>query len=312
MIAEKLQAAYNLGRYDEAIKLAMQIIANNESEDALYGYEMVIRSLIQKDEYEKALEVTKKALKHYPAEHYLFYLKADIKRLQNKPKEALEFIKQALSFDSNKAYYYTMLGDILYDMGSYIKAKEAIERALFIDSHDEDALISLALITNALENPVIACQIIAKVLKANPHNTSALNIQAKLCSANLTLENNLLKNLLFLNPFDGYSKKEQKAIQRYYKIAPLLMIGYLVYALMIWLEYPHDEFISIITLLLIGSYVYRDYRLSLPFFGMVIVFTGDVSWSEWYLVPLVALWYYFLGWFFSNIFKNIIYKFRSK
>ena len=43
-----------------------------------------------KDEYEKALEFTKKALKLYPAEHYLFYLKADIKRLQNKPTPQAE------------------------------------------------------------------------------------------------------------------------------------------------------------------------------------------------------------------------------
>jgi tetratricopeptide (TPR) repeat protein len=235
------------------------------------------------------------ALGHTPNDPYLLYLKAEILHRQEKSKDALNIIDAALSREPNFGGYHHLHSKILNDLSRYVDAKRSIDTALSLEPNDPDILCTLALVTYYLDNTIIACEIIDAVLSLHPHHTHALSLKSQICSSTLTVKNNLLRRILSADPFHEVSYQEHRNIRRYYQIAPMLMGMYLIYAIgakAAW--WGEKEFASTI-LLILSFYLWRDWRLSIPFFGVVFVLLGEVTVKDWYIVPIAAVIYYAMG-----------------
>ena len=191
--------------------------------------------------------------------------------------------------------YHHLHAQILVELSLYVDAKRAIDTALALDAHEADFLVTLALITYYLENKPIACEIIDAILSNNPHHAGALHLRSILCTSSLCETRKILQGILFHNPFDEEGKERLESIKRYYTIAPVLMITFLLYALgehlEMWEKSSHTSGI----LLLVSLYIWRDWRLSFPFFILCFALLGEVRWDEWYVVGIGAVIYYLLG-----------------
>lgn len=188
---QRLRAAYDLERYDEAIAMAVQIIAS-DNPDREDGYHILIRSLILQGRLDEALEYLNSASGYFPHEPYLLYLRAEILRRQDKPKEALKVIEEALSREPNAYEYHHLRSTLLLDLSRPVDAKRAIDQALLLEPYSPDILCTLAIITYTLDNTIIACEIIDHVLAHHPHHKEALSLKSQICSTTLSIKNTLL------------------------------------------------------------------------------------------------------------------------
>jgi len=291
---QRLRAAYDLERYDEAIAMAVQIVASNKA-DREEGYHILIRSLILQGRLDEALEYLKSALGYFPHEPYLLYLKAQIYRRQDKPKEALKIIEEGLRREPNAYEYHHLRSKLLLDLSRPVDAKRSIDQALTLEPSNPDLLCTLSIITYTLDNTIIACEIINHVLAQHPHHTHALSLKSQICSSTLTVKNNLLRRILSADPFHEVSHQEYRSIRRYYQIAPVLMGVYLIYAIGVKTAWWGEKGLASTMLLLLSFYLWRDWRLSIPFFGVVFVLLGEVTVKDWYIVPFAAVLYYAMG-----------------
>jgi len=292
---QRLRAAYDLERYDEAIAMAVQIVASNKA-DREEGYHILIRSLILQGRLDEALEYLKSALGYFPHEPYLLYLKAQIYRRQDKPKEALKIIEEGLRREPNAYEYHHLRSKLLLDLSRPVDAKRSIDQALTLEPSNPDLLCTLSIITYTLDNTIIACEIIDHVLAHHPHHSEALSLKSQICTATLSVKNTLFKRILSQDPFDSYAHNAHRHIRRYYRIAPALMGLYLLYALIISLGgWEEGKSVQGSLLLLLSLYVWQDWRLSIPFFAVAIVLGGTIALQELYIVPIIATLYYAMG-----------------
>jgi hypothetical protein len=292
---QRLRAAYDLERYDEAMAMAVQIIAS-DNPDREEGYHILMRSLILQERLDEASGYLNSALGYFPHEPYLFYLRAEILKRQDKPKEALKVIEEALSREPNAYEYHHLRSKLLLDLSRPVDAKRAIDHSLALEPSSPDLLCTLAIITYTLDNTIIACEIVNHVLAHHPHHNEALSLKSQICSATMSIKNTLLKRILSQDPFDSHANKEHRNIRRYYRIAPPLMGLYLLYAFIISLGgWEEGKSVQGSLLLLLSLYVWQDWRLSFPFFAVVVVLGGNIALHEWYIVPIIAIFYYAMG-----------------
>lgn len=291
---QKLDVLYSLERYEELLHVSIPLCATQGDEQG-EAYRYTLMAMIGLEHFDEALQWVHQALAHFPQEPYFFYLKAFILFSLNRFHEALLEIQTLLATEPNNASFHHLHAQILSSLSLHVKAKRAIDKALLIQSHNADYLCTLALITYHLGNTPIACEIIASVLAQEPNHPYALYLHSTIGTSSLHAQGLILKNMLFQNPFDKESKEGYESIRRYYAIAPVLMGVFVLYALGArWEMWEKGEEIGA-ALLVFSAYAWRDWKLSLPFFALMFTLLGDISLSEWYIVPIIAVLYYFMG-----------------
>lgn len=293
-MAKRLEVLYDLQRYEELLALSVPLSASG-SEDHLLAYHYTILAFIRLERLEEALASCLAALKEYPSEVHFLYFKAFIFFNQNHLKQALSLVNELLASEPTVAEYHHLHAQVLVDLSRYVEAKRAIDEALVLDANHADFLVTLAIITYQLGNTPIACEIVSSILANEPHHAGALHLKSSLCASTLFEKSKILKNILFQNPFDTTGKKHLESIQRYYIIAPALMLTFLLYALGEYLEMWEKSTLTSGALLLLSFYVWRDWRLSVPFFILCFALLGHVTWSEWYVTLVGAAMYYVMG-----------------
>lgn len=293
-MAKRLEVLYELKRYEELLALSVPLCASN-SEDHIMAYHYTILALINLERLEEALASCNAALTAFPVEVHFLYFKAFISFKQDRLKEALALVNTLLSKEPNCAEYHHLHAQVLVELSLYVEAKRAIDKALALDANHADFLLTLAIITYHLGNMPIACEIITAILANEPHHAGALHLNSSLCASTLFEKSRILKTILFQNPFDRAGKKHLESIQRYYIIAPALMLTFLLYALGERLEMWEKSTLTSGALLMLSLYVWRDWRLSIPFFIVCFALLGDVAWREWYVTLLGAAMYYIMG-----------------
>lgn len=293
-IAKRLEVLYDLKRYDELLHVSVPLCASN-TENQAEAYRYTILAFMNLERLEEAHTYCDMALENFPREVHFLYFKAFVFFKQDRPKQALSYVQELLSQEPNYGVYHHLHAQVLVDLSLYVEAKRAIDRALVLDANRADFLVTLAIITYHLGNTPIACEIIMSILANEPHHAGALHLKSSLYASTLFEKSKIIKNILFQNPFDTTGKKHLESIKRYYQIAPILMLAFLVYALgehfALWEKSVHTSQL----LLVLSFYVWRDWRLSLPFFASCVVLFGNVSWHEWYVVPLSAGIYFLAG-----------------
>lgn len=293
-IAKRLDVLYELKRYEELLHVSIPLCASHD-EEGMSAYHYTILTLIALERLEEALQAIAKALEQFPLEVHFLYFHAFVLFKQDRLKEALSCVKELLFHEPNHGAYHHLHAQILVELSRYVEAKRAIDKALALDAHNADFLLTLAIITYDLGNTPIACEIVTAILASDPHHAGALHLHSTLGTSNLFEKSNVLRKILFRNPFDVEGKERLESIKRYYALAPALMFAFLLYALGehfdMWEKSPHTSGV----LLLLSLYVWRDWRLSLPFFVLCFALLGNVTWHEWYVTLLGAAMYYVMG-----------------
>jgi tetratricopeptide (TPR) repeat protein len=292
--ADKLGTLYDLQRYDEAIQTAMEIIHSNEGEKEL-AYSVAIGSFVGKDNFTKALELCNQALGEFPHSEHFMYQKAFILKMQKKYKEALAFIEKVLGIEPNNASYYQLQSQILNCQNKHTQAKLSIDKALALEPNDPDMQLTLAFTTYCLDNSIIACEIVENILKHHPNHAQALDLKSEICTDSLSKKATVLKNILFANPMEKYYSQKYESIKRYYQIAPVLMGLVLLSVGLFKLEYVQNDTMIILFFLAVSGYVYKDWRLALPFFMSVYVLFLGLSWTDIPTVVIMAFITYAVG-----------------
>jgi tetratricopeptide (TPR) repeat protein len=221
-IEKKLNVLFDLQKYKDVLELAYENLYNNELERELL-YEYIILSHINLEEYHKALEISEEALGIYPSFSIFLYFRSKSFYYISSYKNAIDDIEEALNIEPNEPRYLAHFARILLFQNEYIKAKEIIERALEIDSSVSEYHLTLAIVLYMLDGERVAKEIVDEVLTKEPHNLQALEIKRKYFTPKLKEQKSLLKNFLFLNPFDKESQKDIKFIKYYYIFLPPLM-----------------------------------------------------------------------------------------
>jgi len=291
---KRLEVLYELKRYEDLLHVSIPLCATS-FEDQGMSYHYTILSFIALERLDEALDMIEKALARFPLEAHYLYFQAFVLFQQNRPKEALSRVKELLAREPNHGAYHHLHAQILVELSRYVDAKRAIDQALALDAHDADFLVTLAIITYHLGNTPIACEIIASVLANDPHHAEALHLHSKLGASSLLEKKNILQRILFRNPFDKEGKERLESIKRYYAIAPALMLSFLLYASGEHFEMWEKSRQTSGILLLLSFYVWRDWRLSIPFFVLSFALLGNVAWHEWYVTLLGAAIYYVIG-----------------
>lgn len=291
---QKLDVLYSLERYEECLHVSIPLCASaNDNQEEAYRYTII--AMMGLERFNEALDWVDQALGNFPQEPYFLYLKSFTLFSANRYKEALVEIQALLSIAPNNASYHHLHAQILTSLCLHVKAKRAIDKALLIESHNADYLCTLALITYHLGNTPIACEIIDSVLQQEPHHTFALYLKSAIGTSTLRERGRILKNILFQNPFDKTSKEGYERIRRYYAIVPVVMLAFSLYALGAKLEmWEKGEELGA-ALLIFSTYAWRDWRLSLPFFALMFALLGEITLTQWYIIPIAALLYYFMG-----------------
>lgn len=302
---KRLEILYELKKYEELLHVSVPLCtSSSKSESKAYMY--TILALIALKRYHEAVVYCQNALASFPHIIYFLYLNALINYHQKAYKEALSLIKNVLSYEPNVAIYHHLHAKILLERETYVEAKRSIDIALALEPEENDFLITLALITHHLGNTPIACEIISSVLSSEPYHTGALHLKSLICTSVLMEKGKILQSILFHNPFDTYGKEHLTHIKRYYQIAPALMLAFLLYGTGQFLGMWEKSSFSSNILLLLSFYVWKDWRLSLPFFAMSFMLLGSVSWNEWYVVPIGTAIYYIIGKIGGQIIELIV------
>lgn len=302
---QKLDVLHSLERYEELLHVSIPLCATQGDEQG-EAYRYTIMAMIGLERFEEALQWVHDALEHFPQVPYFFYLKAFVLFSLKRQQEALLEIQTLLSIDPNNASFHHLHAQILSSLSLHVKAKRAIDKALLIQSNHADYLCTLALITYHLGNTPIACEIIASVLAQEPNHPYALYLQSSIGTSSLHAQGVILKNMLFQNPFDKDTKEGYERIRRYYAIAPMLMGVFILYALGArWEMWEKGDEIGT-ALLIFSAYAWRDWRLSLPFFAVMFMLLGETSLSEWYVIPIAAVLYYFMGRISGQVFMVLL------
>lgn len=292
--SKRLEVLFELKRFDELLKESIPLCASHTEEQGI-AYHYTILAFIQLERFDEAFAYSKNALASFPEEVHYLYFQAFILFKQNRSKEALVLVQALLAKEPNHDVYHHLHAQVLVELERYVDAKRAIDTALSLDAYDADFLVTLAIITYHLGNTPIACDIVTSILEKEPHHAGALHLHSTLCTSHLFEKSKVLRGILFRDPFDKEGHEALESIKRYYAIAPALMLTFLLYALGEYLEMWEKSTHTSSTLLLLSFYIWRDWRLSLPFFMLSFALLGNVAWHEWYVIPMGAMMYYIMG-----------------
>lgn len=291
---ERLRALNSLGRYSEVLKLSNELLQKEES-SAIYA-EMLI-ALLNQEKSKEALEAAKQSLSLHPNDPYLLYLLSESLRRLQRPKEALSALDEALALSPSSGALHHQRAKIFCDLNQYVQAKRAIDSALSLESDDPDILCTLAFITHALDNTLIACEILQSILARHPHHEQALKLYGLWGESRLDRYAQTLRGILAQNPLDSFANRYYRQIHRYYRLAPLLAGVYLLYALGTWLEiWKIPEPFPILALWGVSAYLWRDWRLNLPFLLLaLLLLSPPKSLADGFSIFFAAILYHFIG-----------------
>lgn len=293
-LSKRFEVLYDLKRYEELLHVSMPLCAT-KGDEQLDAFRYSIMALIQCSRYPEALACVHEALGSFPLEGYFLYLKTYILFETKAYKAARELIDVLLSCEPNSPVYHHLHAQILVELSLYVEAKHAIDKALALDALNSDYQLTLALIIYYLGNTPIACEIIQNVLSHSPHHPYGLHLHSVICTISLSERGKIFKAILFQNPFDVEGKEQYEGIKRYYQLAPFFMGIFALYLLGERFEMWQKSEYSSVILLLLACYLWRDWRLSVPFFASMFIMMGDLKWHEWHVAILGALLYYFVG-----------------
>lgn len=291
---KRLEVLYELKRFEELLHVSIPLCASS-GESCIVAHHYTILAFISLERLDEAFESIAKALGYFPQEVHFLYFKAFVFFKQNRLKEALSCVKELLASEPNSGVYHHLHAQVLVELSRYVEAKRAIDRALALDASNADFLVTLAIITYHLGNTPIACDIVTSILANEPNHAGALHLHSTLCASHLLEKSKILRGILVRDPFDKEGHERLQSIKRYYAIAPALMLAFLLYALGEQLEMWEKSTLTSGVLLLLSFYIWRDWRLSIPFFMLCFALLGNVAWHEWYVVPMGAMMYYIMG-----------------
>jgi len=266
-LEKRAEVLFELDKYEEVLTLAYENLYTVEADkELLYNY--IIISHLNLQEFSKALKVCDEALGVYPSSSIFFYLRSKSYYNISSYKNAIQDIKEALEIEPNFAKYLAHYSRILLFQNEFTKAKELIEKALEIDATETEYHLTLAMILYMQNDEKTANEIVDKVLEKEPHNIAALDIKQKYFTKKLKEKKSILKNLLFLDPFDKESQLDIKFIKYYYKFLPPLM-GFVLF-LTYLLQSSRREFgflepICFMGFVVLGILGSKDWRLNFPF-----------------------------------------------
>lgn len=320
-LEKRIEVLFDLDKYEEVLPLAYEnLYAKDIDKELLYNY--IIISHLNLKEFKKALEVCDEALGEYPSSSVFFYLRSKNYFNISSYKNATKDIKEALELEPNFAKYLAHYAKILLFENELTQAKKTIEKALEIDANETEYHLTSAMILYVLDDEKMAHAIVDKVLEKEPHNISALDIKQKYFTKQLKEKKSILKNLLFLDPFDEENQKDIKFINYYYKLLPPLMV--FVLSLTYLLQSSRKEFgflepFCFIGFAVLGTLGSKDWRLNIPFIATLVSFDAyynlgsrGISVGEMFYIVFQAILFHFVFKGVFVLFKSFKYKFTTR
>lgn len=272
---KNLEVLFELGRYKEVLSLAYENLHNAETDQELL-YQYIILSHLNSHEYEKTLEMCDEALTAFPSEAYFLYFKSKAYGYMDAYKKALQENQKALEIEPNEPRYLAQHAKILFIQDKITEAKEFVEKALEIDTNNSEYQLLLARILYYTgKEKKEAHKIVENILAIEPHNEEALEIKQKYFTAKLKDRKSILKNLLFLNPFDKESQKDIKFIEFYYRYIPFLMGAVVVVSYLLQAhrhQFGFLEPVAFVSFAIVATIGSNDWRLNIPFIATIIGF----------------------------------------
>lgn len=169
---EKAEQAFLLGKYNLAIELSQQMLA--EDPETAHAYWLMARCYLVLDQYDQALATIKETLKMIPDDADAHALYGSILFKIGRQKEAEQEHKKAVELDPNSFFSHFVYAEFL---GIYHdRNKEGlyhIEEALRIDPTDADALSIKGTILGKLKKDPLAEQAFLESLAIDPENDNA-------------------------------------------------------------------------------------------------------------------------------------------
>ena len=310
---EKLDALFEIGRYDKVIQECIEKLTNPENDqEALYHY--ILASFANKTEYENLLKFSEEALGKYPYKSDFLYFKSKAYLNLKKLKEAVECIKEALKIDSNDADYHALYAQILLEAKKYPEAKKKIDQALEIDSSDLNYHLTNAVIIYMLDGTRIAREIVDEVLEKDPQNENALYIKQSFFTQKAGERQGILKRLLLQNPFDKDYQSDLKFLKFNYRYVVAFMVislGFFV-SLHYFADIEKEGSLAILLFFVIATIGSYDWRFNIPYIALS---TGTLIFYEKFAQSfsveniitqiIVAVLLHYVSIFFFNFYNAI-------
>lgn len=320
-LAKKIDVLFELGKYEDVLTLAYEnLYSIDANKELLYNYIIVSHRNLQ--EFRKALEVANEALGIYPSSSVFLYLRSKSYFNISAYKNALQDIKEALELEPNNARYLAHYAKILLSQNEFIKAKEKIEEALEIDATETEYHLTLAMILYMLNGEVTTREIVDDVLAKEPHNIAALDMKQQYFTSKLKEKKSILKNLLFLDPFDKESQKDIKFIKYYYKFLPSLMAVALFFAYLLQSnrrEFGFLEYVLPASFFILGTIGSKDWRLNVPFIATFVSFDAyynlgkrGIDFGEFFYIIFMAIIFQFVFMGAFALFNILKFKFTAR
>ena len=263
------------------------------------------------------------ALANFPSEAHFFYLKSKAYGYMDAYKKALQESQKALEIEPNESRYLAQHAKLLFIQDRVGEARELIEKALEIDTNNSEYHLLRARILYYIGNDKkVAREIVEDILEIEPHNEEALEIKQKYFTSKLKEKKSILKNLLFINPFNKESQQDIKFIEFYYRYIPLFMgvvvlISYLLQSHRHQFEFLEPvAYVSFAIVATIGS---NDWRFNLPFIATIIGFDAyfnlgsrGIDFGEIFYILFMATIFQFVFMGVFLLFKGLKYSLSVK
>ncbi len=306
---KNLEVLFELGRYKEVLSLAYENLHNAETDQELL-YQYIILSHLNSQEYEKTLEMCDEALATFPSESHFLYFKSKAYGYMDAYKKALQESRKALKMEPNKPRYLAQHAKLLFIRDRVGEARELIEKALELDAANSEYHLLRVRILYMLDDKKEAQKIVEDILTKEPHNEEALEIKQKYFTSKLSERKSILKNLLFLNPFNKESQKDIKFIEFYYRYIPFLMGAVVLISYLLQSnrhQFGFLEPVAFVSFAIVATIGSNDWRLNIPFIATIIGFDAyfnlgskGVSFGEVFYIIFQAVFFQFV---FFGVFK---------
>ncbi len=264
-LIKKIEILFDLDRYEDVLKLGYKHLYNSDqNRELIYSY--LILSHINLNQFEKALQISDEAVFEYPANSSFIYYRSKALYYLSSYKKALKDIKKVLELEPNNPRYLEFYARVLITQDRFKEAKDVILRALESDAQSSDIKITLVTVLILSDNKKEAQRVLNEVLKEDPNNKEALDIKQRYFTSELKSKGEILKNMLFLDPFDKRVQNEMKFVKYFYIFVPVLMIAVIV-----------------------SEYFLKNFHKDISIFPVIFVFVGVIGSRDWRLnVPYLA------------------------
>lgn len=320
-IEKRLEVLLDLAKYEEVLSLAYENLQLQDVEQALL-YEYIIVAHLNLENYLQSLEVCNEALGLYPELSPFLYYKSKAYTYMSAYKDATVALQEALTLEPNNAGYLAHYAKILLMRNKSIEAKEQIEKALKIDANKSEYHLLLAKVLYMLDGKRVAREIVDEVLAKEPHNAEALDMKQEYFTSKLKEKKFILKNLLFLNPFDEESQKDIKFIEFYYKYIPILM-GVVILVSYLLQSNRHQfgflEPFAFLGFAVVGTLGSKDWRFNVPFIATIVSFDAyfnvgsrGIDFGEAFYIIFQATLFQFVFMGAFKLFGGLKYRFKTR